>query len=72
MQHTLSSLAIALRGMPRQAAILVKLPDGRLLPCITVTGALVARRDDGIEATPGAGGGAEYAIVFEIEQTVAG
>ena len=30
--HTLDTLAHALRGMPRDAPILVELPDGRLVP----------------------------------------
>ncbi len=60
MNHTLDSLAIALRGMPRDASILIETPDG-LRPLVLVSATHVAEADGSLQAVSGGG---RYAIVL--------
>jgi len=58
---TLDQMAAALRGMPRDAPILLQLPDGRLGEIEGVRPTHVSARDGGLEAEAH---GAVYAIVL--------
>jgi hypothetical protein len=67
MPHTLATLAVALRGMPRGAPILAATPDG--LRRVSLGERAPYVRDEGgrLEGAPGASTG-QYAIVLHPEQ----
>ena len=62
-RHTLDSLAFALKGMPRDALMLIETPDG-LRPIALVSATYVADTDAGLRERPGSSGRARYAIVL--------
>ena len=61
MAFTLNKLAMAMRGMPRDARILIRLPDGRLVDIDQVAAAYV--REDN-STLPDSGGAAGYGIIL--------
>jgi hypothetical protein len=64
--HTLDSLARALRGMPRDAPILVRMPDGSLRRILNVRPLYITAA--GTENPAGATlNGQQYAISFEVD-----
>jgi hypothetical protein len=66
---TLHRLALALRGMPRDAPILIRLPNGALR-AIAMVG-VTYLDTDGVELPPGAyTGDDEYAITLEVREVV--
>jgi hypothetical protein len=60
---TLDQLAQALRGMPRNAPVLLELPDGRLVEIASVRPQHVLVREGAIEGSTSAHG-ATYGIVL--------
>ena len=64
MPFTLDKLAQALRGMPRDARMLIQLPDGRLADIDHIRPGHVGVRDDGTIETRRSTEGAQYAIVL--------
>ena len=58
---TLNKLAQALRGMPRDGRMLIRLPDGGLVDIDHVTAAYVGDDD---KAQSGPGGGGQYGIIL--------
>jgi hypothetical protein len=64
MTFTLDTLAQALRGMPRDARMLIQLPDGALAEIDHVRPGHVGMRDDGTLETRQSTQGAHYGIVL--------
>ena len=64
---TLDELAHAMRGMPREGLILVRLPDGRLAQLDHVTAAYGARDGGGRVIGQRTGSGGRYAIVLVVK-----
>jgi hypothetical protein len=62
---TLDQLALALRGMPRDARILIKLNNGQLVDIDHITAAYIG---DGNRAHNGPSGGGQYGIILVSSQ----
>jgi hypothetical protein len=65
MPHTLHTLAAALRGMPRDAPILVETQEG--LRRVSLVSATYVREQDGGLESGSKGEGGQYAIVLHLE-----
>ena len=63
---TLHELAVWMRGMPRDAPILIRLPDGRLVHIDHVSATYARDTDDGLADGP-AGSAGRYAIVLAVK-----